>query len=174
MSFKFLFSFICILSFSNLSFAQTINSEQSKVSFEISNMAFNTVEGTFSGMNGTMNFDAQNPSDAAFNVCIDAATVDTGNETRDGHLIAEDYFNVEKYPTICFVSSRISKTNKGYEAKGQLTMKDVTKEVTLPFTFGNNEFVGNITINRLDYNLGPSGGFMMGKTTDLEIRCIID
>lgn len=173
MPFKLLL-FICFFSFSNLSYAQTINTEKSEVSFKISNLGFSQVEGTFSGMNGTLQFDVTDLSNASFNVCIDPSSVDTGIESRDGHLLKEDYFNTEKHPTICFVSSSISKTNKGYKAKGQLTMKDVTKEITLPFTFNNNEFTGNITINRLDFNIGPNGSFMMGKTTDLEIRCVVD
>lgn len=174
MRFKILFSFICLFSFSNLSYTQTINTEKSKVSFKISNLGFSQVEGTFSGMNGNLKFNPTDLSNATFNVCIDPSSVDSGIESRDKHLLKEDYFDTEKYPTICFVSSAISETNKGYEAKGQLTMKDVTKEITLPFTFSNNEFVGKITVNRLDYNIGPNGGFMMGKTTDLEIRCVLN
>lgn len=98
---------------SAIGFSQTINTEKSVVNFKISNMKVNTVKGTFNGMKGEANFKPDNILASIFNVCIDAATVDTGNKKRDEHLQREDYFNVRKYQTICFVSEEVLKTDKG-------------------------------------------------------------
>ncbi|MFK7907005.1 MAG: YceI family protein [Chitinophagales bacterium] len=154
--------------------AQNIQSEQSQVSFEISNMGFNTVEGSFKGMKGTVDFRPQDLSNSNFNVCVDATTVNTGNSTRDKHLRNEKHFEVEKYPTICFVSSTVTQSNSGYITQGKLTMHGITKEVEIPFTYSNQQFLGEITVDRLDYGIGPKGGFMMGRTVDLEIKCVVE
>ncbi len=168
--------FLAFLFFFNNYFcsAQNIQNEQSQVSFEISNMGFNTVEGTFKGMKGTIDFRSEDLTNSSFNVCVDAATVNTGNSTRDKHLRNEKHFEVEKYPTICFVSSSITQSNSGYTTKGKLTMHGVTKEVEIPFTYANQQFLGTITVDRLDYGIGPKRGFMMGRTVDLEIKCLVN
>jgi len=108
---------------------QTINTEQSKVKFEATNMKWMTVEGTFTGMKGEINFSADDPSGGSFNVCVESATVNTENDARDKHLKNEDFFEVETYPEICFRSTSISATSKGYTTTGQLTMHGVTQDV---------------------------------------------
>lgn len=153
--------------------SQMIDSEQSKVTFAISNMGFNTVEGSFTAMQGELNFDPSDSKNASFDVCIDAATVNTGNHKRDQHLRQEDFFYVEKYPNICFTSTAVIRTKLGFRATGQLTMKGVTKTVSIPFYFDNQQFTGTLKIKRYDYNIGSSGGFMVGKEVDLEIVCVI-
>lgn len=169
---KILFLAIVLLS-SNLIQAQTIDASKSKVEFELSNMGFKTVEGTFSGIEGKIAFNTSDLNKASFQVCIQVKTVDTDSKTRDGHLLKEDFFHEEKHPNICFQSTSISKTENGYLAKGSLTMKGVTKEIEIPFTFSSNTFNGTLTLERLDYGVGPKGGFMVGKTVNLKITCVI-
>lgn len=152
---------------------QNINAEQSKVSFKISNLGFNTVEGTISGMSGIVQFNPRDLSNAVFEVCVDATTINTGNDTRDEHLRAEDFFATTAHPNICFSSSSITKTKDAYIAWGQLSLKGVSKEIELPFTYDNQQLKGTLEVNRLDYNIGPSGGFMVGKTAELEIICTL-
>ena len=152
--------------------AQTIDSNNSVVNFGISNMKWKTVEGTFSGMKGTIDFDENNLQNSSFNVCIDAATVNTKNEKRDAHLKNEDFFDVEKYPEICFTSSSIEKSSEGYLTKGTLTMHGVSKPVEINFTYTDNTFVGELTINRFDYKVGEgTNTFMVGEEATLEIIC---
>ncbi len=156
-----------------LTSAQSINTTASTVEFSIPNMLLNTVKGTFTGMNGEVKFYPKKLTASVFNVCIDASTVNTGNETRDSHLKQEDYFNITTYPNICFSSSAISKTDKGYNTKGQLTMNGITKTIEIPFTFENNTLIGNTHINRTDFNIGGSGGFMIGQKAKLTIKCVL-
>src|SRR6202000_3061657 len=75
----------------------------STVAFTIKNFGFNT-GGTFSGLQGTISLDPQDVSKASFDVSVDAATVNTGNDLRDDHLRKDGYFDVQKYPRIRFVS----------------------------------------------------------------------
>jgi len=171
--FKALFAFALIFSFQKIDAQININSEKSEVTFEVSNMKFRTVEGSFSGMTGEINFDENDLSVCGFGVCIDAATINTKSKKRDNHLKNEDFFDVEKYPTICFESESVSKTSKGFSAKGELTMHGYTREIEIPFTFDGTTFKGNLTLERLDYKVGEGyGGFMVGKEIELEIVCV--
>ena len=156
--------------------AQTkINSDQSKVTFEVSNLKFRTVKGSFSNMTGEINFDKNDLSVCDFNVCIDATSIDTENKKRDDHLKKDDFFNVEKYPTICFESISVSKTDAGFSTKGALTMHGYTREVEIPFTFDGTTFNGQLTLNRLDFKVGENyGGFVVGKKVELEIVCRVE
>ena len=110
------------------------NDTISHVKFKIGNMGISSVKGTFTGISGEVNFNTDLPSTSTFNVCIDAATVNTKIGKRDKHLRNEDFFYVEKYPTICFESKAVTKTKSGYSTKGTLTMLGMTKEVNIVFT----------------------------------------
>src|SRR5262245_23830011 len=83
----------------------------SKVRFVIKNFGINT-GGTFEGLNGNITFDPASLSTASFDVSVDAKTVDTDMEARDNHLRKAEYFDVEKYPTLTFKSSKVTATNK--------------------------------------------------------------
>ncbi len=169
---KVLIMVICILP-SLLLQAQTLDTQKSKANFEVKNMKWMTVEGHFSGMKGDINFNEADLANSSFNVCVDAATVNTDNNARDKHLRNEDFFHVDKYPTICFTSTSISKTSKGFVTKGSLTMHGVTKGVSINFTYKNGQFVGQLNINRLDYKVGESTGtFMVSDAIKLEIVAV--
>lgn len=159
----------------NVSFAQVIDSERSTVTFKVSNMYVNTVTGSFSDMIGQLNFDPQNWQKATFSVCIDAATVNTGNKARDAHLRKPDFFDVDAHPTICFVSTDIRRKGRNqYELMGDLTMLDVTRRVAILFTQDGKVLNGSLSINRLNYGLGKgSNTFLVGDKVDIEIRCVL-
>lgn len=168
-------SLALVLSGFNLINAQTINSEKSVVSFEIGNMKFKTVEGTFTGMTGDIEFDIDELINARFEVCIDAATVNTGNKKRDDHLRNEDFFHVEQYPEICFTSASIRKAGSEYLTKGTLSMHGVKKTVEIPFSFVDNTFTGRLSLDRFDYNIGEgTNTFMVAKEVVLTIVCVVD
>lgn len=155
--------------------AQSIVQEKSYVSFEISNMKINTVKGSFRGMTGTINFNESDLPNSSFNVCLDASTVDTDSKKRDKHLKTEDFFHIDKYPTICFVSESIEKGEKGYIVKGNLNMHGMTRVIEIPFVFGEGTFTGNIRLNRFDYNVGQdTGTFMVGEAVELKIVCGVE
>ena len=153
--------------------AQSIDQSASSISFKIGNMKISSVNGSFSGLKGNAAFDPSDPARSKFAVCVDAATVDTGNKKRDKHLRTDDFFDVEKYPAICFASTSVEKAENGFMAKGKLTMHGITKDVEVTFTYGNRTLTGTITVNRLDYGVGPSGTFMAGDEVEISIVCVM-
>lgn len=154
--------------------SQDINKNSSLVTFEISNLGINMVDGTIKGFEGSVVFDPEDMSKSSFRVCIDPATINSGISARDEELLEEDYFNVEKYPGICFSSDDIIKTDEGFLTTGTLILKGVSREVTIPFVVQDNRLKGSLEINRTDYGVGPSGGFLVGKTVELEIICVLE
>ena len=112
--------------------------------------------GEFKGLKGTVKFDPNDLAGSLFDVSVDVASINTGNGMKNTHAKSEKWFDAEKYPTIQFTSSAITKTATGYEAKGMLTMHGVQKEVVLPFTFDNNVFKSSFSVNRLDYNVNTA------------------
>jgi polyisoprenoid-binding protein YceI len=172
---KYKNSILAILFFTSLNLvAQEINSKESVVKFSISNMKVRTVDGTFSNMTGKIDFDESKPEDASFDVCIDASTINTDNEKRDKHLKTSDFFDVEKYPKICFKSTSISKSKDGYLAKGKLTMHGVTKDVEINFSYKDKKFEGKLDINRFDYKIGvDTKSVTVGETASLTILCVV-
>jgi len=135
--------------------------EGSTIVFKIRNFGFNT-QGSFKGLEARIHFDPANLPAASFGASVDAATINTDNNMRDGHLKKEDYFNVQNYPRIRFVSTGITASGrKGeYTLTGKLTIKDKTKEIAFPFTaspMGNDYiFSGEFRINRKDFGVGGS------------------
>lgn len=155
--------------------AQDINPEESTVDFKIRNMGIRQVTGTFNGIEGTVNFNPNNLSTSSFDVCIDPASVNTGNKRRDNHLRTADFFDVDKYPGICFKSSQITRTTDGYIATGELTMHGITKSIEIPFTFESNVLRGSLTLKRLDYRVGEkTGTFMAGNDVEINITCVLN
>lgn len=155
--------------------AQTINTDKSEVKFKINGGGIFTVKGTFTGMKGDFNFNKSDVSSSSFDICIDATTINTKNNKRDEDLRSADFFDVDKYNTICYKSSSVSQTTNGYQTTGELTIRDVTKTVTIPFTFKNNTFEGQIEIIRLNYNIGEDyGTFRVGETAEVTIVCKVN
>lgn len=132
----------------------------STIKFTIKNFGFATT-GNFSGLKGSIMFDASNSSHSSFAVSINAASVNTNNQLRDKHLRKEEYFDVEKYPLINFISSAISQTTPGnFLMQAKLTIKGVTKDISFPFTASAQKngylFAGSFKINRRDFGVGGS------------------
>ncbi|KAB1154200.1 YceI family protein [Tenacibaculum aiptasiae] len=151
--------------------SQTIDTKNSNVSFSVRNMKIRTVKGTFTGMKGEVIFNQKDLSKSKFNICIDANTINTNNIKRDKHLKNEDFFDVEKFPKICFISKSIQKKKTTYLVNGNLTMHGITKNITIPLQFKNNQFIGSFKVNRTDYKIGGKGGFMVGKEIEISINC---
>lgn len=158
---KFLYATVLALFTATLATAQNFApvDTASGVSFKIKNLGFNTT-GSFSGLAGVITFDPANPGGCSFDVSIDAKTINTGNDMRDNHLRAEDYFDVKNYPQIRFLSDKVSSTKKNGTlfVSGKLTMKGITREVSFPFTAQPIEngylFNGEFSINRRDFKVG--------------------
>ncbi len=130
------------------------------VGFTITNAGVD-VDGSLSGVRASATFDPANLAKASISASVAANTIKTGIAMRDRHLRSKDYFDVEKYPRISMKSVSFTKTGaNSYNGKFQLTMKDVTKTVNIPFTFTSSgstgKFKGKFKLNRLDYNVGSS------------------
>ena len=131
--------------------------KRSSVLFTIKNFGFD-VKGTFGGVQGAINFDAQNTAGSTIDVTIDAATINTDNSLRDSHLKGQEYFDVKNYPAIHFVSSKITGKSNNYTVTGKLTIKGKTRDIFFPFSAtADNDgylFKGSFKINRKDFDIG--------------------
>ena len=143
------------------------------------------VRGVFTDFGGTIAFDKANPAASTVEFRIKATSIDTNNERRDGHLRSADFFDVATYPEIVFKSTKVTaKGGNAYDVAGTLTMRGVTKTVTLPVKYlgeGKDPF-GNIkasfetalAINRKDYNIVwnkalDTGGYLLGDEVAIAI-----
>ena len=163
---------LSLLTFTTI--AQTIDPSGSGVQFRVSNLGMFTVKGTVDGMKGAVSFRADAPTEARFDVCVDAATINTGNNKRDEHLRTADWFDVAKYPEICFRSNAVEKTAEGFLAKGEMTLHGVTKAVELPFAHTNGTLTGTLTVSRLAYAVGAdTGTFTVGEEVTVTITCVL-
>ncbi len=173
---------IALLLMSTAAFAAeqfTIDPNHSSANFAVRHMLVSTVKGRFSQLSGSITLDEADMTKSSVTAVIKAASINTDNERRDGDLRSANFFEVEKYPEIKFQSSRVEKTADGYVAVGMLTMKDVSKEVRLPFTYNKAEVRGrtklgadaSTTLNRYDYNIkwDPTGA-TVGKDVKIEIN----
>ena len=97
--------------------------------------AFSRVKGRFTNAKGTILYDEAHPANSSVTMMIEANTIDTGWPHRDEHLRTDDFFDVEKYPTIVFQSDRLTPNGDGWVAGGRLTMHGVTKSIAIPFRF---------------------------------------
>ena len=148
-------------------FAQTIwqvDPMHSSVNFNIKHMGISFVQGRFDKFEGKAATKGNALDGADMSFSVDVNSINTNVEMRDKHLKSADFFDGEKYPNMTFVTTSITKDkNNSYILKGKLTIKDVTKEVSVPVTFGGvaknqqgKEIMGIQTIfkvNRLDYNI---------------------
>lgn len=132
---------------------------KSKVAFKIKNAGIN-VNGTFDSFECVIQYNPKAHAPSAISGTIQVSAINTGIEARDKHLRKEEFFDVEKYPTITFESTQILKTSSGFEADGNLMIKGVKKAVKIPFTYTGSDaggvFEGTLTLNRRDYAVGGS------------------
>jgi len=137
-------------------------SSGSKVNFRIKGPFGRTVNGTMEILKSSIVFDPANPGSGSVNVAVNVASIDTKIPKRDNHLKSADFFDAARYPEITFKSKIIEKFDgNNYVAKGNLKIKDVTKEIAIPFTFipkdSSAEFSGTFSFSRLDFGVGKKG-----------------
>lgn len=156
----------------------------SEVSFRIRHLV-SQVRGAFREFSGQVETNEANPAASQVTFTIQAASIDTGNADRDKHLRSADFFEVEKFPSITFVSSKITpKGGNRFDVTGTLTMHGVAKEITLPVEFagtvkdprGNTKagFETSTTLNRKDFGIVwnralDAGGFVLGDDVAVTI-----
>lgn len=124
-------------------------------------------EGIFKTMAGDISFDENDLSSSKFSVTVDVSSINTGNGMKNKHAKSDKWFDATKYPSITFISSKISKSTEGYQVEGTLEMHGVKKQISIPFTFGSNSFKGSFNVNRMDFGVGTMEG--MSKKVSNEI-----
>jgi len=157
----------------------------SEVQFKVKHLVISTVTGTFKVFDGSIETDSEDFSNAKVDFSLDVNSIDTNQLDRDNHLKSADFFDAEKYPLIKFKSTSFVKDGDDYTLKGDLTIKDVTKPVTLNAEFGGTavDFYGNnkagfeVTgkINRKEFGLTwdgitEAGSIVVGEEIKLSIN----
>lgn len=161
----------------------TLDAAHATVGFSVRHLGISNVKGSFPKVEGTLTLYGKNMAKSSVEITIDVASVNTNNDKRDEHLRGMDFFDVGKFPTSTFKSSSVTKTGAGYLVTGDLTMKGVTKSVTIPFTLSGPVdhpmmpvsavgAAGSVTINRRDFNIlyGPAALISDEVVIDLQVE----
>ena len=163
-----------------------IDPAHSSAQFTIRHLMISNVRGDFKSVKGTVVYDPENLADSSIQAEIDVDTLNTRDEKRDAHVKSADFFNVEKYPSILFKSSKVERTGDGeFNVTGGLTIMGVTKEVVLKVEgpseeakdpWGNLRVGASATtkIKRSDFGLTwnaalETGGVMLGDEVKIEL-----
>lgn len=163
----------------------TLDPSHSQVSFSAKHMMVSTVRGSFGTVTGQIALDENDYTNSEVEATIDVASLSSRDDKRDGHLRSADFFDVENYPTATFKSTRIvSKGGDKYEVTGDLTVRGVTKQVTLDAEFDGKgvnpwgqqliAFSATTEINRKDWGLNwnvalEAGGWLVAEKIKLDI-----
>ena len=163
-----------------------IDPTHSRIGFVARHAMVTKVRGSFNEFEGSGYFDAENPTNSHLNLTIKAASIDTRNADRDGHLRSNDFFDMEAYPEITFASTVVTQVDDdNYRVTGDLTIKGVTKPVTVDFEYtgsvvdpwGNTRIglEGKTTVNRKDWGVNwnaalEAGGVLVSEKVTLEFE----
>jgi polyisoprenoid-binding protein YceI len=161
----------------------TLDPAHTRLGFSARHAMVATVRGQFNEFTGTAHLDTVNPGASGVTVTINANSIDTGNAQRNGHLLSGDFFETEEFPEITFVSTGVERDGETWNVTGDLTIKGVSRPVTVPFEFtgsaqdpfGNIRigFEGATTILRKDWGLSwnaalETGGVLVSDKIKLE------
>lgn len=167
-----------------------IDSAHSEVNFTVRHMMISNVRGRFENFTGTVDFDEINPANTKVDVQIEAASISTRDAQRDGHLRSPDFLDAEKYPYLTFKSQRVEVIDAQHaHLIGDLTIRDVTREVTLEVEYSgmsqspwgtiNAGFTASTRISRKNWNLNwnvalETGGWLVSDEIkiDLELELV--
>lgn len=167
----------------DISGSYTIDPTHTRIGFSARHAMVTTVRGQFKEFAGTATIDTANPAASSVNLTIQTASIDTGVDDRDGHLVSPDFFDAATNPEITFVSTAVERDGDDWNVTGDLTIKGVTKPVTIEFEstgsardpFGNLRvgFEGATSINRKDWDLTwnaalETGGVLVSEKVKLE------
>ncbi|MGB0678302.1 MAG: YceI family protein [Polyangiales bacterium] len=112
----------------------TIDGSHSSANFEVRHMMISNVQGTFADVTGEVRLDPKKLKQSSVQATIKVKSINTGDAKRDDHLRGKDFFDAKKFPTMTFRSTQVRKAGRGYAVKGELTIKGITKPVTLKVT----------------------------------------
>jgi polyisoprenoid-binding protein YceI len=165
--------------------AWTIDKSHSDIHFAVRHMVITKVRGRFTKWDGVLALDEQDWRNSSVEISIDAASIDTNEEKRDGHLRSPDFLDTERFPNITFKSTKVEpKGERELRILGDLTIRGVTKPAVLEVEnlgrakdpWGNAKigFSGKVAILREDFGVKwnqalETGGVLVGKEVDVEI-----
>jgi polyisoprenoid-binding protein YceI len=162
-----------------------IDAAHTHVEFAVKHMMISTVKGRFAGVQGTVTTPSGDFADAAVDVTIDVASIDTRQEQRDGHLRSADFFDAENHPVIRFVSKRVEKDGNEYRIVGDLTIRGTSREVVLaasdegrgtdPWGGERAGFSARTKVDRRDFGLTwnqalETGGILVGDQVKISLE----
>ncbi|MGZ3569919.1 MAG: YceI family protein [Thermodesulfobacteriota bacterium] len=164
-----------------------IDPDHSNFQFKVRHMTVSNVKGEFKKVKGTVTIDENDMTRFKVEVTLDAASVNTDHVKRDDHLRGEDFFDVAKYPTIVFVSKKVTKVDENrLKVVGDLTIRGVTREVTVDVDGPTHEVkdpggnirrgaTGTLKINRKDFGMGwrktlDNGGMVVGDDVNISVE----
>lgn len=165
--------------------AWSIDPAHTTVEFSVKHLMISTVRGHFGAVTGTIVLDEQNPAASTVTAEIDVTSVNTRQEQRDAHLRSADFFDVENFPSIKFQSTRIERDGDHFDVYGQLTIRDVTREVVLhtsdegrggdPWGGQRAAFSATTRIDRRDFGLTwnqalETGGVVVGNDIKISLE----
>lgn len=173
---------VALLLVASFAFADdyAIDKNHSHVAFSIRHMGLSMVHGRFTDFSGTIHLDPNDTTKSSVEVVIKTASISTDQPMRDKDLTTSpDFFDVAKYPEMTFKSTKIEKRGDGYVAIGNLTIKDVTKQVEIPFTLtgpivtghaGTRVAVeGSTKIDRQEYHVTKDPAPLVGDEVNIEL-----
>lgn len=162
-----------------------IDASHSEITFKVKHLMITNVTGSFQKFDATLEAEAADFSDAKISFSADVNSISTNNEQRDGHLKGEDFFAAEKFPALSFASTSFTKkSDDEYVLVGDLTIRDVTKQVELAVEYGGTVtdpygqvkagFEINGKINRKEFGLGwgaitEAGGVVVSDEVKLHL-----
>jgi polyisoprenoid-binding protein YceI len=122
-----------------------IDPMHSEVHFKVKHLVISTVTGTFKSFEGSLETSKADFQDASIHFSMDVSSIDTNQEQRDVHLKSAEFFDADQFPKISFQSTSFKKDGDEYVLTGDLTVKNVTKQVKLDVEFGGvaTDFYGN-------------------------------
>jgi len=167
---KKIISPIIILLLAVNSFAQVKNTvTKSAITFEIKNLGLNT-GGSLGGLQTTIQFDPANLTSSSIEASVDVNAINTGSDTKDTHLKSADFFDVARFPKITMKSVSFKhKSGNNYTGVFNLTMKDHSKTIQVPFTYAetatSGSFKGSFRLNRIDFGVGEKSMIMASDVT---------
>ena len=162
-----------------------IDPSHSLVEFSVRHMMVSTVKGRFAEVQGTIVDIANDPTQSSVEVSIPAASITTSDPQRDGHLRSPDFFDAEQYPTITFKSRRIEGSRDQFTLVGDLTIRGLTREVSLKVEFNGvgtspygktvAGFSAETKLNRKDWGLNwnvalETGGVLVSDQIKLNLE----